>query len=119
MNETQRKAIREALVFARGFLRGLVMGKPVTKDTIDVLVKLERGLGATLESTMRHDHGAYAKCSYCGRYTADPRSLDEGTRADARCDCGEVAGWSGSFEAPGPDAQWSIGRHYLKFTEVA
>jgi hypothetical protein len=54
--------------------------------------------------TLRHDAGAYARCSYCRRYSLDPRTLSD---RQPVCECGERHGWSGSFKPPGPDARWS------------
>lgn len=58
----------------------------------------------TLPATLRHDAGAFARCSYCKRYSLDPRTLSDRPPA---CACGEKHGWSGSFVRPGPDAAWS------------
>ena len=61
-------------------------------------------IGMTIPATLRHDAGAYARCSWCGRYSADRRALD----LDAwPCHCGRDHGWCGSFEPPGQDARWS------------
>lgn len=51
-----------------------------------------------------HDEGAIARCSYCSRYSLDPRTLSD---RQPVCECGERHGWSGSFKKPGPDAKWS------------
>lgn len=57
-----------------------------------------------IPATLRHDEGAIARCSYCGRYSIDPKTLSDRQPA---CDCGERYGWSGSFEKPGRDAKWN------------
>lgn len=57
-----------------------------------------------IPATLRHDEGAIARCSYCGRYSIDPKTLSDRQPA---CDCGERHGWSGSFEKPGRDAKWN------------
>ncbi|MEX3914822.1 hypothetical protein AB4Y43_01055 [Paraburkholderia sp. BR10872] len=57
-----------------------------------------------IPATLQHDEGAIARCSYCGRYSLDPKTL--GSR-QPKCDCGEQNGWSGSFLAPSHDAKWS------------
>jgi len=62
-----------------------------------------------IPATHAHDRGAYARCSYCGRYTADPRALSSAAPWRHRCDCGRDGGWSGSFVPPGPYAVWSSG----------
>lgn len=60
--------------------------------------------GENIRATLEHDAGAYARCSYCGRYSDDPIVL---RRPQTRCDCGKAHGWSGSFLRPGPGAKWS------------
>jgi hypothetical protein len=57
-----------------------------------------------IQATHRHDEGAIACCSYCGRYSLDPKTLSD---RQPVCDCGKQRGWSGSFRRPGPDAKWS------------
>ncbi|WP_244118873.1 hypothetical protein [Burkholderia gladioli] len=57
-----------------------------------------------ISATMFHGEGAIARCSYCGRYSIDPKTLGD---RQPKCECGEKHGWSGSFEKPGPDAKWS------------
>lgn len=57
-----------------------------------------------IAATLRHDEGAIARCSYCGRYSLDPKTLSD---RQPKCECGEKHGWSGSFKKPGPDAKWS------------
>jgi hypothetical protein len=57
-----------------------------------------------IRATLTHDEGAIARCSYCGRYSLDPKTLSD---RQPKCDCGEKHGWSGSFKKPGPDAEWS------------
>ncbi len=55
------------------------------------------------KANMFHDAGAIAQCFYCQRYTLDRKAL--GDRQPV-CTCGKKEGWSGSFKAPGPNAQW-------------
>ncbi|UVS87023.1 hypothetical protein EFP18_23360 [Burkholderia glumae] len=57
-----------------------------------------------IAATMFHGEGAIARCSYCGRYSLDRKTLGD---RPPKCECGEKHGWSGSFEKPGPDAKWS------------
>lgn len=60
--------------------------------------------GSHIEKTLNHGEGAFAKCSYCGRYSDNFRSL----RDDAfPCDCGKAWGWCGSFRKPTSDSKWS------------
>lgn len=54
--------------------------------------------------TMRHDEGAIARCSYCGRYSLDPATLSD---RQPVCDCGKQHGWCGSFVRPDADSRWS------------
>ena len=61
---------------------------------------------AAITATHSHDAGAYARCSYCGRYSDDIRSLEH----KIPCDCGKTEGWCGSFLRPGPKAVWSSNR---------
>lgn len=60
--------------------------------------------GAHIPATMAHDAGAYARCSYCLRYSDNPASLNRDMHP---CDCGKVYGWSGSFVKPGAFSKWS------------
>lgn len=57
-----------------------------------------------IAATLRHGEGAIARCSFCGRYSIDPKTLGD---RQPKCECGEQHGWSGSFAKPGPDAKWS------------
>lgn len=104
-------------------LNGLLFGLAETKGRagIDVLrsdfERLARVIGMLLPATSLHDAGAYARCSYCGRYSASAFALraDEVSDHFAPCDCGNGSrGWCGSFVPPGPDAQWSIGVHRVE-----
>jgi hypothetical protein len=60
--------------------------------------------GAYIKATWTHGAGAYARCSYCRRYSDDPRSLSQDRFP---CDCGKLYGWSGSFVAPTAASTWS------------
>lgn len=60
--------------------------------------------GDHIKATLQHDAGAYARCSYCGRYSDDPRSLGD---RRFQCACGEFYGWSGSFVTPTAESAWS------------
>jgi hypothetical protein len=57
-----------------------------------------------IPATFRHDEGAIARCSYCGRYTLDRKAL---SNRQPVWECGKQNGWSGSFVKPGTDAKWS------------
>ncbi|WP_334032947.1 hypothetical protein [Burkholderia gladioli] len=57
-----------------------------------------------IAETIFHGEGAISRCSYCGRYSLDRKTLGD---RPPKCECGEKYGWSGSFEKPGPDAKWS------------
>ena len=58
--------------------------------------------GANIQATSDHDGGAFARCSYCQRYSDYPGVL----RGRTLCDCGEALGWSGSFKRPTSDSIW-------------
>ena len=60
--------------------------------------------GSHIKANLHHGAGAYARCSYCQRYSDDPATL--GDRPPA-CDCGEKRGWSGSFVPPTAESKWS------------
>lgn len=60
--------------------------------------------GSQIKATWTHDAGAYARCSWCGRYSDNPKSL---LRDEFPCDCGKLHGWSGSFKKPTATAVWS------------
>jgi DNA-binding CsgD family transcriptional regulator len=57
----------------------------------------------SIPATWQHDAGAYARCSFCLRYTRNTKAL---SHRSFLCDCGSAEGWSGSFEPPGPTARW-------------
>jgi len=59
--------------------------------------------GESITRTPQHDAGAYGQC-ICGRYSDDPRCLDDGYL----CECGQRNGFSGSFKPPTKDSQWSL-----------
>lgn len=60
--------------------------------------------GSDIKETWTHGKGAYARCSYCGRYSDDPRSLQH----RMNCECGNGnKGWCGSFVAPDENSKWS------------
>lgn len=60
--------------------------------------------GESIAATWSHDAGAYARCSYCGRYSDNPHSL---AKDSFPCDCGKLHGWSGSFKKPTAESKWS------------
>ena len=67
--------------------------------------------GCAIQKTGHHDAGAIARCSYCGRYSDDPKALQYDPRSespnDLRCDCGKTHGWCGSFKRPTETSLWS------------
>lgn len=83
---------------------------------VGLLQRADRAIGAAIEKNSLHDAGAYARCSYCGRYSVSPLSIAT-TSTRFVCDCGRAGGWSGSFVAPGPDAVWSI--HHVNLVTVS
>lgn len=60
--------------------------------------------GAQIQKSGNHDAGAYARCSYCGRYSDKQSAL---LKDDYPCDCGKLHGWSGSFKKPTAESIWS------------
>ena len=62
--------------------------------------------GAHIEASGIHDAGAYARCSYCGRYSDNVASLNKWTFLLV-CDCGRAHGWCGSFKKPNKYSEWS------------
>ncbi len=86
---------------------GKALGREMAERMAPMLSPTPAGPGEALlgpKASLRHDAGAYARCSFCKRYSMDPRTLD---RRAPKCECGSADGWSGSFVAPGPDAKWS------------
>ena len=68
--------------------------------------------GDEIAKTGHHDAGAIAQCSYCRRYSDNPKALDYNPRGpdlatDVRCDCGKTRGWCGSFKKPTAESVWS------------
>ncbi len=59
--------------------------------------------GSQIQGNSQHDDGAYACCSFCNRYSDDPRALAH----EIYCDCGIANGWSGSFAQPTDESRWS------------
>lgn len=60
--------------------------------------------GDYIKATPYHDAGAFARCSWCGRYSDYSGSL---LRDRHPCDCGKEHGWSGSFTPPTEESKWS------------
>jgi hypothetical protein len=65
--------------------------------------------GEEIKETLSHGAGAYARCSFCGRYSDHPSSL---SKYGWPCDCGNSGGWSGSFVKPTKDSTWSESTRY-------
>ena len=85
-------------------------GEPVEhEDAICHACKPSDMRGASIGESFghwAHDAGAYARCSYCGRYT-DNKAVMHG---DYACDCGKTEGWSGSFLPPNKNSTWNEGK---------
>ena len=114
MSKSSKPAL-SALVSVNGFLRGQFRNRPdIPPEVVDLVVEVQRGIGSLLDRSPTHDAGAFARCSFCGRYTAEPAARLNPTTI---CDCGRGDGWSGSFECPGDTARWSTG--LLAMREVA
>lgn len=86
----------------RGTMRQWVIGRDGVQrwaDTDELVVR-----GSNIKATWHHDAGAYARCSYCGRYSDNQKAL---TKDEWPCACGKLHGWSGSFVQPTAASQWS------------
>lgn len=59
--------------------------------------------GSEIKGTLRHDAGAFGRCSFCDRYSDDPHCLDD----LYMCQCGKWNGYSGSFKPPKKDSKWN------------
>lgn len=77
---------------------------PYAAAVLDAFDKLEPMRGSHIKRNWFHDAGAYARCSYCGRYSDKPESLN---KDEWPCECGRLHGWSGSFVAPTAESKWS------------
>jgi hypothetical protein len=114
MIKHEREAMADILMRADSMVRGLLAGrgplKAFPEGIQEFLADLQRARGQCIPETLAHGAGAYARCSFCGRYTANPCALSSGSvQQRAACDCEKPGGWCGSFKPPGPDAKWSIG----------
>lgn len=115
MTREDLEVVRGALIGAKGLIKSLLAGRGRLGDmpqvVLDGFTDIERALGLCSPATMWHDGGAIARCSWCGRYTANAMVLSEHPEIARRaaCDCGRPDGWCCSFVPPGPDAKWSIG----------
>ena len=81
--------------------RTVAITAPQATDPKDSEPKLR---GSGIRANHNHDAGAYARCSYCGRYSDNPDSLNKETLP---CDCGKLYGWCGSFKKPTAESVWS------------
>lgn len=85
------------------------LAKPVSSD--EAIVTPAPIRGADIQATGAHDAGAIARCSYCGRYSDDPKALQYDSysfsKHDLKCECGKTHGWCGSFKTPTADSIWS------------
>jgi len=86
---------------------------PEQKKLNDAMERGDSIRGSAIPRTVHHDAVAFARCSYCGRYSDNPRSLQYDPYRlkpdDLKCDCGQTRGWSGSFVEPDSDSVWSDG----------
>lgn len=123
MNANRAQLARTGLLRARGFIVDVLERiEHPPAELVGVLLEVDRGIGATLEKNAIHDSGAFAQCSHCHRYSADPASIVGGHSPPAvtrtpRCDCGRDDGWTGHFLPPGPAARWSTGLSNLNGRE--
>lgn len=105
----KNERIRAALAGAYACIASMHTTYP-DAGAAEVLLQIVAALSPMIPATHQHDAGAYARCSYCGRYTVNPMALGN---YGLRCDCGRTEGWSGSFERPGDGATWSITSDYV------
>ena len=80
------------------------MGRRRQEDQVNQPQSLPQPRGAHIKRTLAHDAGAYARCSWCGRYSDRLEAL---TFERWPCDCGKLHGWSGSFVRPDENSKWS------------
>jgi hypothetical protein len=59
--------------------------------------------GEKIKNDLRHDAGAFGRCTYCGRYSDNPNCLE----FEYLCDCGKKRGYSGSFKKPTEESIWN------------
>lgn len=97
-----------AMILMRGFVVGM-LGATEAAAPRDLLHRFDAAMSRLITATGRRDEGAFARCSYCGRYSVDPEVLSG--RERVVCDCGEHSGWCGSFQRPGEGARFAFGRH--------
>lgn len=76
--------------------------KRQTKLTEYLQIRSGKMRGQEIKATLKHDAGAYARCSYCGRYSDIPGTIQN----NLKCDCGRNDGWSGSFQPPTAVSRW-------------
>ena len=92
-----------------GFLVGIYRKNSDNGEVRDLLrrhiLTTTRLISPTIKAGLAHDAGAIGRCNKCGRYTLDARAM---TDRPPQCDCGESNYWSGSFRAPGADAEWAL-----------
>ena len=107
VRELERKAALWNLIESMWSFPGQTLGDVVKR------IEAERHAGAPVAGPLNgiaatdfHGEGAIARCSYCGRYSLNRKTLGE-DRYQPVCECGEKHGWSGSFKKPSPDAKWS------------
>lgn len=112
MKRDEKKRVIDALLGVRGFMAGYLRGRgPLPRQVTDIVLALDRATGLLLEGSTIHDPGAYARCSFCKRYTASACSLSHDKEICARyatCACGRSDGWSGSFTPPDENSEWSL-----------
>lgn len=107
MTSSDRESIRDALLMVLGYI-GREFARFPTQDLRGMLERISAAIGKLTPATLVHDEGAYARCSVCGRFSAQPCVLSTIVEPPM-CDCGAVGSWSNSFVRPGPTAQWSVG----------
>jgi len=90
------------VLFTRSEYKGNIMGVVHHNNQEPVLFE-PFTVEKEIKGNLYHDAGAYGQCSYCSRYSDNPKVL--GHRLE--CDCGRIKGWSGSFKKPDENSTWS------------
>ena len=83
--------------------RGVI--QDILKEPLPMFDRERKKWERKIPATMKHDAGAYGRCSYCGRYSDDPAILTY--KHHEKCECGKAHGYSGSFKPPTDDSIWN------------
>ena len=75
------------------------------RDAAEVAAPAVVVRGSDIDGAHARDRRVYARCSYCQRYSDNPKSLSK--TKELPCDCGGTGGWCGSFSPPTRESVWS------------